>query len=148
MSGAHAAGDAPRWHSELNELRHAWRAWSARLVITLNPTREPSCTASSRQGTRSVHEQMRMPGVEPGSQAWGACMMPLHYMRCWSCLGPRHQGSKALRAWWGLSSELVIATMQTKQAYPTGLMTRHGISIAGSAHVGCTRCWGCPTVGQ
>ena len=24
---------------------------------------------------------MRMPGVEPGSQAWEACMMPLHYMR-------------------------------------------------------------------
>ena len=22
-----------------------------------------------------------MPGVEPGSQAWEACMMPLHYMR-------------------------------------------------------------------
>ena len=26
-------------------------------------------------------ENMRMPGVEPGSQAWEACMMPLHYMR-------------------------------------------------------------------
>ena len=25
--------------------------------------------------------QMRMPGVEPGSQAWEARMMPLHYMR-------------------------------------------------------------------
>ena len=25
---------------------------------------------------------MRMPGVEPGSQAWEACMMPLHYVRC------------------------------------------------------------------
>ena len=24
---------------------------------------------------------MRMPGVEPGPQAWEACMMPLHYMR-------------------------------------------------------------------
>ncbi len=24
---------------------------------------------------------MRMPGVKPGSQAWEACMMPLHYMR-------------------------------------------------------------------
>ena len=22
-----------------------------------------------------------MPGVEPGSQAWEACMIPLHYMR-------------------------------------------------------------------
>ena len=26
---------------------------------------------------------LRTPGVEPGSQAWGACMMPLHYVRCW-----------------------------------------------------------------
>ena len=25
--------------------------------------------------------KLHMPGVEPGSQAWGACMMPLHYMR-------------------------------------------------------------------
>ena len=31
---------------------------------------------------RSVDNgNMRMPGVEPGSQAWEACMMPLHYMR-------------------------------------------------------------------
>ena len=28
---------------------------------------------------------MRMPGVKPGSQAWEACMMPLHYMRCLEC---------------------------------------------------------------
>ena len=26
-------------------------------------------------------QQMRTPGVEPGSQAWEACMMPLHYVR-------------------------------------------------------------------
>ena len=26
---------------------------------------------------------VRTPGVEPGSQAWGACMMPLHYVRWW-----------------------------------------------------------------
>ena len=26
---------------------------------------------------------LRKPGVEPGSQAWEACMMPLHYMRMW-----------------------------------------------------------------
>ena len=25
--------------------------------------------------------KMRMPGVEAGSQAWEACMIPLHYMR-------------------------------------------------------------------
>ena len=27
------------------------------------------------------NQPMRMPGVEPGSQAWEACMIPLHYMR-------------------------------------------------------------------
>ena len=26
-------------------------------------------------------QQMRTPGVEPGSQVWEACMMPLHYVR-------------------------------------------------------------------
>ena len=26
--------------------------------------------------------KLRTPGVEPGSQAWGACMIPLHYVRC------------------------------------------------------------------
>ena len=34
----------------------------------------------SRVNTKCT-ENMRMPGVEPGSQAWEACMMPLHYMR-------------------------------------------------------------------
>ena len=43
-------------------------------------------------GMRNVHlviheipgygkEAMRTPGVELGSQAWEACMMPLHYVR-------------------------------------------------------------------
>jgi hypothetical protein len=31
--------------------------------------------------------KLRTPGVEPGSQAWEACMMPLHYVR--SCAGFR-----------------------------------------------------------
>ena len=31
-------------------------------------------------GAREI-THMRMPGVEPGSQAWEACMIPLHYMR-------------------------------------------------------------------
>ena len=33
------------------------------------------------QWKQSPDAQMRMPGVEPGSQAWEACMIPLHYMR-------------------------------------------------------------------
>ena len=30
-------------------------------------------------------EHMRTPGVEPGPQAWEACMMPLHYVRQCQC---------------------------------------------------------------
>ena len=30
---------------------------------------------------------LRTPGVEPGSQAWEASMMPLHYVRCWNHSG-------------------------------------------------------------
>ena len=38
-----------------------------------------------REAQGRCKEPVRMPGVEPGSQAWEACMMPLHYMRCWEC---------------------------------------------------------------
>ena len=34
---------------------------------------------SKKEASKIIN--MRMPGVEPGSQAWEACMMPLHYMR-------------------------------------------------------------------
>ena len=30
--------------------------------------------------------KVRMPGVEPGSQAWEACMIPLHYMRSYNSI--------------------------------------------------------------
>ena len=33
------------------------------------------------------NEHMRTLGVEPGSKAWEACMMPLHYVRCWNHSG-------------------------------------------------------------
>ena len=33
------------------------------------------------RGWHTQCQPMRMPGVEPGTQAWEACMMPLHYMR-------------------------------------------------------------------
>ena len=36
-----------------------------------------------KQVAASKHKLMRTPGVEPGSQAWEACMMPLHYVRSW-----------------------------------------------------------------
>ena len=38
--------------------------------------------AGARGSVKPGHaKNVRMPGVEPGSQAWEACMMPLHYMR-------------------------------------------------------------------
>ena len=33
------------------------------------------------QRWHTQYQPVRMPGVEPGSQAWEACMIPLHYMR-------------------------------------------------------------------
>ena len=35
---------------------------------------------------------MRMPRVKLGSQAWEACMMPLHYMRREWCMGNNFNG--------------------------------------------------------
>ena len=29
-------------------------------------------------------KKMRLPGVEPGAQAWEACMLPLHYRRSYN----------------------------------------------------------------
>ena len=57
---------------------------------------------------------MRTPGVEPGSQAWEACMIPLHYVR--RCC--RHTCS-AMRA---QASSMAIG-------FPTrGFLTRHQTS--------------------
>ena len=64
VAGPHAyckAREACR-HTSTSELYEAVAACASRL---------PLCTAG----------HVRMPGVEPGSQAWEACMMPLHYMR-------------------------------------------------------------------
>ena len=50
------------------------------------PTAHLAARTSSRPTTSCARHlpwrELRMPGVEPGSQAWEACMMPLHYMRC------------------------------------------------------------------
>ena len=64
VAGPHAyckAREACR-HTSTSELYEALAACASRL---------PLCTAG----------HVRMPGVEPGSQAWEACMIPLHYMR-------------------------------------------------------------------
>ena len=42
----------------------------------------------------------RTPGVEPGSQAWEACMIPLHYVRCKS-----HYEARV--AWWKIKPRAI-----------------------------------------
>ena len=37
-------------------------------------------TSKRQKAKANAGEKLHMPGVEPRSQAWGACMMPLHYM--------------------------------------------------------------------
>ncbi len=44
--------------------------------------------------TNSICANVRTPGVEPGSQAWEACMIPLHYMR--SCNRTAFHGQTAV----------------------------------------------------
>ena len=55
-----------------------WRRWHSGPLgrqAWCPPPRAPSMAGAHH--TR----KLRMPGVEPGSQAWEACMIPLHYMR-------------------------------------------------------------------
>ena len=69
--------DAPRGHVPLEENAHRLHIAAA-----------PACP------------EMRAPGVEPGSQAWEACTMPLHYVRheVHSTAWPTSQ-SKTLGRW-------------------------------------------------
>ena len=74
VAGPHAyckAREACR-HTSTSELYEAVAACASRL---------PLCTAG----------HVRMLGVEPGSQAWEACMMPLHYMRCCALIANRRR---------------------------------------------------------
>jgi hypothetical protein len=64
-------------------------AWAARRGLRTK-TKQPGATQELKH-RRTHHDAtewplggakaMRTPGVEPGSQAWEACMMPLHYVR-------------------------------------------------------------------
>ena len=50
----------------------------------LGMRRRARTTGGGRGGRRlkmHILQKMRMPGVEPGSQAWEPCLIPLHYMR-------------------------------------------------------------------
>ena len=52
------------------------------MLLLASPEAWPSCSGRKRLSRGGGGCEMRMPGVEPGSQAWEACMMLLHYMRC------------------------------------------------------------------
>ena len=55
------------------------------MLLLASPEAWPSCSGRKRLCRGGGGCEMRMPGVEPGSQAWEACMIPLHYMRYRSC---------------------------------------------------------------
>ena len=57
-----------------------------RMLLTSRPSDQPRQALS-----------VRTPGVEPGPQAWGACMMPLHYVRWWQCASGEVQYAAAMR---------------------------------------------------
>ena len=50
-------------------------------AINIFETTACNISAANASMRKFRHKQMRTPGVEPGSQAWEACMMPLHYVR-------------------------------------------------------------------
>jgi hypothetical protein len=59
-------------HGVLEEAKHSQRCNMSCPLFHFN-----FLQVSSWKGIKKV----RMPGVEPGAQAWGACMLLLHYMR-------------------------------------------------------------------
>ena len=57
-----------------------------RMLLTSRPGDQPRQALS-----------VRAPGVEPGPQAWGACMMPLHYVHWWQCASGEVRHAAAMR---------------------------------------------------
>ncbi len=56
--------------------------WSLRLGLAAVPRGvRQTLKKAGRHAWGWSPDKLRMPGDEPGSQAWEACMMPLHYMR-------------------------------------------------------------------
>ena len=51
------------------------------MLLLASPEAWQGCSGRKRLSRGGGGSEMRMPGVEPGSQAWEACMMPLHYVR-------------------------------------------------------------------
>ena len=75
-----------KWISKTSWASHSPHSASFSMARVLRQ----SC--GDRKACSSQAEIMRTPGVEPGSQAWKACMMPLHYVRSRSHLHD-HGGS-------------------------------------------------------
>ena len=59
------------------------------MLLLASPEAWQSCSGRKRLSRRGGGCEVRMPGVEPGSQAWEACMIPLHYMRCCASIAHR-----------------------------------------------------------
>ena len=68
------------------------------MLLLASPEAWQSCSGRKRPSRRGGGCEMRMPGVEPGSQAWGACMMPLHYVRLQKILTEKNVRITSLHA--------------------------------------------------
>ena len=82
---------AMQWIRDPNGPVSAWAAHvdAADLACMLEPTQHCPCAPHiciNHESSGVATCPVRTPGVEPGSQAWEACMMPLHYVRLYKSL--------------------------------------------------------------
>ena len=81
-----ALADQPRpWlmtrHQNYDERIDAGEEKERRTKTRRQNNRKMKTTTTEITTKDKLKIKMRTPGVEPGSQAWEACMMPLHYVR-------------------------------------------------------------------
>ena len=76
---------------------------------------------STRQHVQIKVANLRTPGVEPGSQAWEACMIPLHYVRYDGLLSHDHGLAQQL---WECSTRVLAPTIRFETC-PLGTHMHH-----------------------
>ena len=67
---------------------------------------------------------LRTPGVEPGSQAWEACMMPLHYVHLYGLDMRGHNRGwvvSGLRFWWPAPGDNSVSRVRHLRTINEGL---------------------------
>ena len=98
--------------------------------LQILPTGE---SASTDVAYKWMHQKpiMRMPGVEPGSQAWEACMMPLHYMRLLLLINQTVRYSHSCTTW-------TAHAANQKGAVGPGLWPYSRTACPVSSHTYCT----------